>query len=160
MFANLRRVVWPSAVVLAEEQLAQTSHREWTLSQERQFMEELVYKRLSMFLTVAAALITGAISLRQTPLIAAGLLLAGTALCWVLQQTVHRAQLKLDIILQILFHDDTHPTGRINNLLPDRSRVRLVGVAVPSAICLLLTVLTSAQTLVALAQVSREAFPS
>ena len=87
----------------------------------------------------------GVISLRAAPQIAAALSIAGTTLCWVLQQTVHRAQLKLDIILQILFKDKTHPTGRVNGIYNDDSRVRLVDVVVPSAVCLLLTELTCAE---------------
>ena len=147
--ANVKNFIWPAAVVVEGERLVQTSHAEWSLSQERVFMEDLVYKRLTLFLTVSAALLTGAVSLRTDPWIATALLLGGTTLCWVLQQTVHRAQLKLDIILQILFRDDTHPTGRVNNIYNDNNRVRLIGVAVPSAICLLLTVLTAAEAVVA-----------
>ncbi|ATY31690.1 hypothetical protein [Sphingomonas psychrotolerans] len=141
---DIKQFIWPSAVTLNDDQRKHVSHTEWSLSQEREFMEGLVYKRLTLFLTVAGALITGAISLRDSPGIATALLLVGTILCWVLQQTVHRAQLKLDIILQILFADDTHPTGRVNTIYTDKNRVRLIGVAVPSAICLLLTVLTTA----------------
>lgn len=150
---NLKRLksfVWPSAVSVPDDKFVQTTHKEWTLSQERQFMEDLVYKRLTLFLTISGALIAGAIQLRQTPAIAAALLLGGTILCWVMQQTVHRAQLKLDVILQILFKDDTHPTGRVNNIFTDENRVRLVGVAVPSAVCLLLTALTIIEVTAAL----------
>ena len=150
---DLQQVIWPSAVRVPEDKLQPTSHKEWTLSQERVFMEDLVYKRLTLFLTISGALITGAISLREEPGIATVLLLFGTTLCWVLQQTVHRAQLKLDIILQILFADDSHPTGRVNNIYTDRNRVRFVGVAVPSAICLLLTALTVAVTVAAAGRV-------
>ncbi len=146
---DARNFIWPSAVAVPQDRLHQTSHKEWTFSQERQFMEDLVYKRLTLFLTISAALIAGAINLRDSPVIATALLVVGTALCWVLQQTVHRAQLKLDIILQILFEDDGHPTGRVNNIYTDKNRVRLVGVAVPSVICLLLTVLTLTQAAIA-----------
>lgn len=146
---DLRHLIWPSAVELDNAGRAPTTHKEWTLSQERCFMEDLVYKRLTLFLTVSGALIAGVINLRDDPPVAAALLIFGTALCWVLQQTVHRAQLKLDIILQILFAIDTHPTGRVNDLLNDKSRVRLVGVAVPSAMCLLLSGLTLVVTVAA-----------
>lgn len=103
-------------------------------------MEDLVYKRLSLFLTVSGALITGSIALRDEPNLSAPLLFFGTILCWVLQQTVHRAQLKLDIILQILFKDDNHPTGYVNNILTDNNRVKWFGYLVPTVICMVLTV--------------------
>ena len=149
LFGALRNYVWPSAIKVALMLIVQTTHKEWTLSQERVFMEDLVYKRLTLFPTLAAALITGAISLRATPWLAGVLLAGGTILCWVIQQTVHRVQLKLDIILQIFFDDKGHPTGRVNSLYNDRSRIRLVGVGVPSAVCLLLTVWRCAELVIA-----------
>jgi hypothetical protein len=140
-----QQLIWPGAEPVPAIFRRPTSHKEWTLSQERIFMEELVYKRLTLFLTISGALITGVISLREEPLVALALSSIGTILCWVLQQTVHRAQLKLDIILQILFADDTHPTGRVNNIYNDSNRVRLVGVAIPSLLCLVLTFLTAGE---------------
>lgn len=144
ILSELKRYIWPSAVRVDDPSAVTMSHGQWTLSQERVFMEDLVYKRLTLFLTISAALITGAISLRESPLIATILLFGGTVLCWLLQQTVHRAQLKLDIILQILFADPTHPTGKVNDLFNDANRVRFIGVAVPSGICLILTAMTIA----------------
>lgn len=150
---NVANLIWPSAVQLDPEQRKTTAHAQWSMSQERQFMEELVYKRLTLFLTVSGALIAGAINLRDSPWIATAVLLAGTILCWILQQTVHRAQIKLDIILQILFADTTHPTGRIEELYNDKNRVRFVGVVVPSGVCLILTGFTLVEAVIAVGTV-------
>jgi hypothetical protein len=114
----------------------------WTISQERVFMEDLVYKRMSTFLVIAGALLTGAINLEDRYHVSVPLLALGSLLCWVLQQTIYRAQVKLDIILAILFADNSHPTGYINTVFGDAYRVRWVGYLVPLSICILLTGLT------------------
>ena len=105
-------------------------------------MEDLVYKRMTAFLVIVGALLTGAINLGNQLEYSVPLLVAGTALCWALQQTIYRAQMKLDIILEILFADNSHPTGYINTVFDDDFRVRWVGYLVPRVICILLTLLT------------------
>jgi hypothetical protein len=114
----------------------------WTISQERAFMEDLVYKRMTTFLVIVGALVAGAINLRDDLVLSIPLLAGGTALCWAMQQTIYRAQMKLDIILEILFADNTHPTGYINTVFDDDLRVRWIGYLVPRVICILLSGLT------------------
>ena len=97
---------------------------------------------MTTFLVIAGALLTGAINLRDQLHLSIPLLALGTALCWVLQQTIYRAQMKLDIILKILFADNSHPTGYINAVFDDDLRVRWVGYLVPRLNCILLTGLT------------------
>jgi hypothetical protein len=111
----------------------------WTLSNERAFMEDLVYKRLTLFLAIMGALIAAAINLRELPGLALLLLALGTLLLWMMQQAIERAQRKLDIILTLLFSSSKHPTGYINTILKDEGRVGLVGHIVPKAVCILLT---------------------
>jgi hypothetical protein len=111
----------------------------WTISNERTYMEDLVYKRFTLFLAVVAALLTGAINLHQQRVIMLLLLALGTCLCWMLQQAISRAQRKLDIILKLLFEDHTHPAGYVNLVLDDGGRVGLIGHIVPKAICIILT---------------------
>lgn len=108
-------------------------------------MEELVYKRLTLFLTITGALVTAAVALRHDLLLSTPLLAVGTMVCWALQQAVWRAQLKLDAILEILFARPNHPTGYVNLIVPDKSRVRWVGYVVPRVLTLLLALVTAAQ---------------
>ncbi len=111
----------------------------WTISNERAYMEDLVYKRLTTFFAIAAAIIAGAINLRETLPLSTALLVLGSVLCWTLQSAISRAQRKLDIILTILFKDLSHPAGYINDVLQDDGRVGFVGHIVPKAICILLS---------------------
>jgi hypothetical protein len=104
----------------------------WTIS----------HKRMTTFLVIVGALVAGAINLRDDLVLSIPLLAGGTALCWAMQQTIYRAQMKLDIILEILFADNTHPTGYINTVFDDDLRVRWIGYLVPRVICILLSGLT------------------
>lgn len=148
----LRNFLFPVAPTPPATIVASAQDDKWTISQERTFMEDLVYKRLTLFLAIAAALTTGAINLREDLAVSVPLLVLGTILCWVLQQTIHRAQLKLDIILKILFADKKHPAGYVDAILNDESRVRWVGYLVPSTICVLMTGLVVVEAILLLYQ--------
>ena len=88
----MRAWFFPVAPSVPPEVAERARDDKWTISQERQFMEDLVYKRLTLFLAVAGALTTAAVNLRDDLAVSVPLLALGTVLCWVLQQTVHRAR--------------------------------------------------------------------
>ncbi len=90
------------------------SHKEWTLSQERTFMEDLVYKRLTAFLSAFVVTFAGWIATLDHPALQAAIAFIGLIVCRPLDEAVQRAQEKLSIILNVLFEDKTHPAGWVN----------------------------------------------
>lgn len=85
-----------------------SSKPEWTMSQERAFMEDLVSKRFNFFLVLFSLVMAGSISAnRQAELIT--VLVVGSIICFLVSLTVYRAHMKLDQILKILHATPNHP---------------------------------------------------
>lgn len=81
---------------------------EWTMSQERAFMEDLVSKRFHFFIVIFTAIVAGCVAAnRQSELIA--ILVIGAIVCSAFSLTIYRAHVKLDQILKRLHAVDGHP---------------------------------------------------
>ena len=104
---------------------------EWSMSQERVFMEDLVYKRLTLLIAFVAAVLAGAINLFPHPILQAALLFAGAVVSWLLRLTVVRAHQKMVWISDRLKERSDHPLHVIQEAFPRGSVNRLVGVWLP-----------------------------
>ncbi len=117
----------------------------WSMSQEREFIENLLCQRFSFFI-VFYSIIVAASSLTlesQTRLVV--ILILGSVILTLFATTLFRAQHKLDLILKEIFKISTHPTTVINNLAKDTkimpwyarfiasgSRRKFIGYTIPA----------------------------
>ncbi len=98
----------------ADRKVATTSPDGWTLSQERQFIEDLLTKRIHFFFIVFAAVIGGAIAARQQAhllwVLGMGFIVISALGC-----SVYRANFKLHLILNALRDQGIHPFALIDD---------------------------------------------
>ncbi len=99
------------------------SEGEWSLSNEREHMENLVNQRFNIFL-VFFALFVGAVLQAETSLIKSALLAFGFIVASLLLAAIQRAQFKFDIILKLLELDSSHPYTLVNELANGVSSTR------------------------------------
>ena len=80
----------------------------WDMSQERAFIENLLNHRFNFFLVFFSIVLAGAVNAKtQTHLqIILGL---GSVICVLFAMVLRRSQEKLDLILNDLFTDESHP---------------------------------------------------
>lgn len=97
----------PQAVVKCEE---------WTMSSEREFMENLVQQRFNFLLVVYSLVIAGAMSTDSSVMFKVAFTL-GFFLCTAVSFTVYRAHRKLDVILSLFHADPSHPVARVRELM-------------------------------------------
>lgn len=92
---------------------------EWTMSQEREFMENLFCTRFNFFLVFFSVIVAGAFA--TTDPVRFRLILAlGAALTIPLGLTIARAQTKLNLIIAEIFRNDPlHPAKTINDAAND-----------------------------------------
>jgi len=112
------------------ESLANTN-KEWTLSQERSFIEDLVHKRLTLFLAAVAFVVAGSIGLKDAPILRTLVLICGSIVCSGLAAATVRAHTKLGIILRQLNTDPTHPVAWTNTIAKPGSKFQFVGQFTP-----------------------------
>ena len=92
---------------------------DWTMSQEREFIETLVGQRFNFFLIFFSLVINGSVNAR-TQLNLQIILTIGMLVCWMIAYTLVVANMKLNLILGKLdpdhpfrvIDDQVHVTGR------------------------------------------------
>lgn len=105
----------------------------WTLSQEREFLENLLVQRFN-FMLVFAAFVGAGFAASTDRLVGALLLYLGAVVSFLLQLTLERAQAKFEVILARLKLDPTHPIAWVDAQMasrPGRSRNALIGRWIP-----------------------------
>jgi len=113
----------------------------WDMSQERAFMENLLVQRFNFFLVFFGFVLNGSINAKTQTYLTA-ILVIGSVVCRLLALTLRRAQQKLDLILQDLYTDDTHPVTIINekcNKTGSRGKRKIIGFWIPPICCFVLT---------------------
>jgi hypothetical protein len=121
----------------------------WDMSQERIFLESLMNQRFTFFVAVFSAVIAGVLN-AKSQFYLKSVLVIGAAVELLLWPLIFRAQYKLNLIVNYLMADDSHPMTIIEEEVRTRarciaswvmsSRVRqyMVGVAVPLVCCAIL----------------------
>lgn len=110
----------------------------WDMSQERVFMEQLLNQRFNFFLAIFTLVIAGSVNAKQQ-LHLHVILWLGFAIELALASLLARSQEKLDLTLEDLFSDPSHPVTIINGRAKlGGSRRRLVGIWVPRVCCVIL----------------------
>ncbi len=89
------------------------SNPEWTLSEEREFMENLLNQRFDFLLVFYALVIAGAVS-ANSQLQFSIILIVGAVVCLFLGLSIYRANTKLTLIIDRIFQDPTHIVTQIN----------------------------------------------
>jgi hypothetical protein len=119
---------------------------DWTMSEEREFMENLLNQRFNFFLVVYGAVVVGA-SEADTTFASTTILSVGAMLLMLLLPTIGRAQVKLDCIIEEIraksaarLTGDDHPVVVIDERAKwsktfPKSRRRLVGFYIPGFCC-------------------------
>jgi hypothetical protein len=103
----------------------------WDMSQERVFIENLLNQQFSFFLVVFSIVLAGALN-SKVPLHLKFVLTLGSVVIVLLSTVLRRTEEKLDLILEDLFSDPTHPATIINRRAKQgASRRRLIGLWVP-----------------------------
>ena len=110
----------------------------WEMSQERQFIENLLCQRFNFFLVIYAAVIAGVLAAGQQQHLR-WILFLGTVLTTALAFTVFRADAKLTIILEDhLYKKSDHPAAIIDSAVKQKqwhrrffSVRRIVGLWTP-----------------------------
>lgn len=107
----------------------------WDMSQERAFMENLLSQRFNYFIVFYSIVVAGFVNSKNL-LYSQLILILGAIITTLLGSTLHRAQQKLDLILEELFNDKSHPATIINDKAGGSkgSKRRLIGITIP-AIC-------------------------
>ncbi len=103
----------------------------WDMSQERAFIESLLGQRFNFFLVIFSLVMAGALNAKaQIHLqIVLGI---GAIVCSLFASVLTRSQEKLDLILEDLFSDESHPATIINKRSKNGgSRRRVVGIWIP-----------------------------
>jgi hypothetical protein len=123
------------------------SKSEWSLSQERAFMEDLVQKRFHFLLLVLFFVVAGALAATSQTRLKL-ILTAGLVIFALVSATVFRAYVKLDELLKILHQDESHPIS----ILQKRIKARrcglfgvqwMIGALIPGLITLCLLFVTA-----------------
>ena len=85
----------------------------WDMSQERAFIENLLARRFNFFLVFFSIVMAGSVN-AKTQLHLQLVLGIGSTICVLFAMVLARSQEKLDLILQDLFQDDSHPARIID----------------------------------------------
>ena len=115
---------------------------EWTMSEERGFIETLTNQRLNFFLLIFSIVIAGAIN-SKIQLFFKTILICGTILCSLLAWTIFRSNKKLGKILKHIKKDQTHPISIIDEQIKGISVRWIIGIAIPMGCSLFLSVATA-----------------
>ena len=112
----------------------------WDMSQERAFIENLLNQRFSFFLVVFSLVLAGGIN-SKAQLHLELVLTLGALVTTLFALVLARSQEKLDLILDDLTSDSTHPAAVIDKRAkPGGSGRRLIGIWIPRLCCLVLIV--------------------
>jgi len=97
------------------------------MSQEREFIENLLSQRFNFFLIVFTVVVAGA-GTANTQTKQTAILFVGCLLCALIALTVYRIYAKLDEILTILHKEPGHPVAIIREKIKERPLKGLFGV--------------------------------
>ncbi len=110
----------------------------WDMSQERAFIETLLVQRFNFFMIFFSLVIGGALN-AKVQLHLQIVLTLGAIICSLFASVLGRTQEKLDLILDDLFQDPSHPATIINNRARKTgSRRKLIGIWIPQLCALIL----------------------
>ncbi|HVZ16142.1 MAG TPA: hypothetical protein VG897_03420 [Terriglobales bacterium] len=140
-----------SRQVVSEAKAPQLPLGNWSMSEERAFIENLLCTRINFFLVTFALILTAAFTAKYPGRTA--ILWAGLVICLLMWRAIHRAHVKHDWIMQQLYSIPTHPAAIVNDAVKGESAGRqntsnlaavdagasvskLVGIGIPIA-CLL-----------------------
>ena len=102
-----------------EPQMAKIRYKEnrddWSMSDEREFIENLFNQRLNFYIVVYSLVITGTLVAKQDQ-DRVYVLLIGIFLCFVLGLSMYRSCHKLLLILKLLHRTKQHPVRRSGRL--------------------------------------------
>ena len=107
---------------------------EWTMSEERAFIENLLCTRFNFFLVFFSLVVAGAVATTDSTHFKIVVCL-GAVISVPFAMTIARAQAKLDIALDQLFKRDGHPTKILNDLCPGVSMRKWIGYWIPCLCC-------------------------
>ena len=107
---------------------------EWTMSDERVFIENLLCTRFNFFLVFFSLVLAGAIT-ASDPAHFTIILCLGAIISVPFALTIARAQAKLDIALAELFGRDEHPAKILNDACSGISMRRCIGYWIPFLCC-------------------------
>jgi hypothetical protein len=115
----------------------------WDMSQERAFIENLLSQRFNFFLVFFSLVVAGSIN-APSQLFFQTILILGTFICWFLALTLFRSQKKLDIIINLIFEEQSlHPAKRTDDKCHNKgSKRKIIGYAIPSICCSFLTIIS------------------
>jgi hypothetical protein len=119
----------------------------WSLSQERAFQEDLMYRGFHFFILFISLVIGGTLSARSQQHLSI-LLTIGCVISFAMFLPIFRARVKLLLILQILHRVEQHPVARIGRLMNQSggwtpySVVHLIGLWIPLICCLMVVIAT------------------
>ncbi len=103
----------------------------WDMSQERAFIENLLGQRFNFFLIFFSLVVAGALN-AKSQLHFQIVLTIGGIICGLFAQVLARSQQKLDLILDDLFQDSTHPARIIDDRAkPKRGKRKIIGILIP-----------------------------
>lgn len=113
---------------------------EWSMSDERAFLENLLCQRFNFFLTFFSIIIGGAVaSLGVNPWISVVILGIGLTICILMAETIKRSQYKLDLIIdeRLRTENKKHPAIDIDDLArtklgKNKSRRKIIGYHIPN----------------------------
>jgi disulfide bond formation protein DsbB len=107
----------------------------WDMSQERVFMENLLGQRFNFFVVFFSVVIAGSIN-SKSQFLAAIVLTVGVVIALLFARVLARTQEKLDLILQDLFTDPSHPAKIIDDrATKTTSKRRIIGHTIPRLCC-------------------------
>jgi hypothetical protein len=117
---------------------------EWSMSEERELMENLLCQRFNFFLVLFALFILSATTCRDDT--TSGVILAmGFLLCLMVWMTVYRAHVELHWIMQErIYKTEKHPAKIVNDEIKRRGLLSLfsvsrwIGVVIPAVCCVIL----------------------
>jgi hypothetical protein len=105
---------------------------EWTMSDERNHLVNLLGQRLNFLLIFYSIVFAGAFGVKdQFPFIQI-LLFIGTLITFLLSLTIRRAQQKLNIVFEFIYKDDNHPAKLIKDRMKGSSKRNIIGYVIPS----------------------------
>ena len=112
----------------------------WDMSQERMFIENLLCQRFNYFLIFFSLTIAG-FSNAKNEWIGETMLILGAVIITMLANVLRWNQKKLNIILDDLYNDESHPAKIIDDMA-GKNRRKVMGIYIPS-ICSI-TIISSA----------------
>lgn len=111
----------------------------WDGSQERMLFETILNQRFNFLLVFVGLIVTGGINARTDKVLQCSVFAFGAVVTLFLSMTIWRAHRKLDIIMQTLYTDTTHPAAMINRAAGGFSVRWIIGWGIPMLCTLALT---------------------